>query len=60
MHIRPPAAGWVHPVDELLSLVKRTGYGFRHVSALYAGAVIVPILLASAIGLSVRAGGVRR
>ena len=27
-------------------------YGFQHVLAFYAGAVIVPILLAGAIGLS--------
>jgi len=29
-------------------------YGIQHVLAFYAGAVIVPILLASAIGLSER------
>lgn len=41
-----------HPVDELLPAPKLAVYGFQHVLAFYAGAVIVPILLANAIGLS--------
>ncbi len=43
-----------HPVDEVLPAGKLVVYGFQHVLAFYAGAVIVPILLASAIGLSER------
>jgi OHCU decarboxylase len=41
-----------HPVDEVLPAPKLALYGFQHVLAFYAGAVIVPILLAGAIGLS--------
>ena len=41
-----------HPVDEVLPVPRLAVYGFQHVLAFYAGAVIVPILLASAIGLS--------
>jgi len=43
-----------HPVDEMLPVGKLAVYGFQHVLAFYAGAVVVPILLASAIGLSER------
>src|SRR5436190_11646365 len=43
-----------HPVDEILPAPKLAVYGFQHVLAFYAGAVIVPILLAGAIGLSDR------
>jgi uric acid transporter len=51
-----PAAGVTparrkHPVDEVLPPGRLAVYGFQHVLAFYAGAVIVPILLASAIGL---------
>lgn len=46
-----PVAG-VHPVDEVLPVPKLAIYGFQHVLAFYAGAVVVPILLANAIGLS--------
>jgi OHCU decarboxylase len=46
------ARGIKHPVDEVLPVPKLAVYGFQHVLAFYAGAVIVPILLASAIGLS--------
>jgi uric acid transporter len=42
----------VHPVDEVLPPQKLAVYGLQHVMAFYAGAVVVPILLASAIGLS--------
>ena len=41
-----------HPVDEVLPAGKLAIYGTQHVLAFYAGAVIVPILLANAIGLS--------
>ena len=41
-----------HPVDEVLPPPKLAIYGFQHVLAFYAGAVIVPILLASAIDLT--------
>jgi uric acid transporter len=41
-----------HPVDEFLPVPKLAAYGFQHVLAFYAGAVIVPILLANAIGLT--------
>lgn len=41
-----------HPVDEVLPVRKLAVYGFQHVLAFYAGAVVVPILLASAIGLN--------
>src|SRR6476659_7903258 len=41
----------VHPVDEVLPANRLAVYGAQHVLAFYAGAVIVPILLASAIGL---------
>jgi len=44
----------LHPVDEVLPPGKLAVYGFQHVLAFYAGAVIVPILLAGAIGLSDR------
>ena len=40
-----------HPVDEVLA-PQNSVYGFQHVMAFYAGAVVVPILLAGAIGLN--------
>ena len=43
--------GQTHPVDHVLPPGQLAVYGFQHVLAFYAGAVIVPILLASAIGL---------
>lgn len=42
----------VHPVDEVLPPQQLAIYGLQHVMAFYAGAVIVPILLAGAIGLT--------
>src|SRR6266508_2827414 len=42
----------VHPVDEFLAPPKLAVYGFQHVLAFDAGAVIVPILLANAIKLT--------
>ncbi|MEU6758759.1 nucleobase:cation symporter-2 family protein [Streptomyces sp. NPDC046685] len=41
-----------HPVDELLPLPRLALYGFQHVLAFYAAAVIVPVLLGNALGLS--------
>ncbi len=41
----------VHPVDEVLAPQELLVYGLQHVMAFYAGAVVVPILLAGAIGL---------
>lgn len=56
MAIAPPAdtpdRRAVHPVDEVLPAPQLAIYGLQHVMAFYAGAVIVPILLANAIGLS--------
>ena len=48
----PVRASVKHPVDEVLPAHKLAVYGFQHVLAFYAGAVLVPILLAGAIGLS--------
>nr|WP_298798301.1 nucleobase:cation symporter-2 family protein [uncultured Acetobacter sp.] len=42
----------VHPVDQILPWWELAIYGFQHVLTFYAAAVIVPILLASALGLS--------
>ncbi len=47
-----PRTSVKHPVDEVLPVPQLAIYGFQHVLAFYAGAVIVPILLAGAIGLS--------
>jgi uric acid transporter len=44
--------GTVHPVDQVLPPERLAVYGLQHVLAFYAGAVIVPLLLAGAIGLS--------
>lgn len=41
-----------HPVDQILPPGRLAVYGIQHVLAFYAGAVIVPLLLAAAIGLS--------
>jgi OHCU decarboxylase len=41
----------VHPVDQILPPSRLVIYGAQHVLAFYAGAVIVPILLAAAIGV---------
>jgi OHCU decarboxylase len=49
---KPRPAPPKHPVDEVLPVPKLAIYGFQHVLAFYAGAVIVPILLANSIGLS--------
>ena len=49
---RAPQRVAKHPVDEVLPAPQLAIYGFQHVLAFYAGAVIVPILLANSIGLS--------
>lgn len=41
----------VHPVDEVLPVPKLALYGFQHVVAFYAGALLVPIIIADAINL---------
>ncbi|MCX5044506.1 purine/pyrimidine permease [Aldersonia sp. NBC_00410] len=41
-----------HPVDDVLPVPKLAAYGFQHVVAFYAGAVLVPIIIGGAIGLS--------
>lgn len=41
-----------HPVDELLPIPRLALYGFQHVLAFYAAAVIVPVLLGNALGLT--------
>ena len=48
----PRGAQPIHPVDQVLRPDRLGVYGAQHVLAFYAGAVIVPILLAGAIGLS--------
>jgi len=42
----------VHPVDQVLPVPKLIAYGFQHVLAFYAGAVLVPIIVAGALGLT--------
>ena len=42
----------VHPVDEVLPAPQLATYGFQHVLAFYAGAVLVPILVSNALGLT--------
>jgi xanthine permease len=44
--------GATHPVDQVPPLGRLAVYGIQHVLAFYAGAVIVPLLLAAAIHLS--------
>ena len=46
----PARAERKHPVDQMLPPGRLVVYGIQHVLAFYAGAVIVPILLATAIG----------
>jgi OHCU decarboxylase len=41
-----------HPVDEVLPAAKMAVYGLQHVLTFYAGAAIVPLLVAGALGLS--------
>jgi 2-oxo-4-hydroxy-4-carboxy--5-ureidoimidazoline (OHCU) decarboxylase len=42
----------IHPVDQVLPPERLVVYGLQHVLAFYAGAVIVPLLLSAAIGLT--------
>lgn len=42
----------VDPVDEVLPLPQLATYGIQHVLAFYAGAVLIPIILSGALGLS--------
>jgi xanthine/uracil permease len=48
----PARATKVHPVDEVLPIPLLAAYGFQHVLAFYAGAVLVPIILAGALNLT--------
>ncbi|MFT4087429.1 MAG: solute carrier family 23 protein [Gordonia sp. (in: high G+C Gram-positive bacteria)] len=41
-----------HPVDQVPAVPKLLTYGFQHVAAFYAGAVIVPIIIGGALGVS--------
>jgi OHCU decarboxylase len=50
--LRPRRHTARHPVDEVMSPGRLAIYGTQHVLAFYAGAVIVPILLANSIGLT--------
>jgi len=52
--VKPPAASkpLKHPVDQVPRVPKLALYGLQHVMAFYAGAVLVPILVASGLGLS--------
>ncbi|WP_224391036.1 solute carrier family 23 protein [Pseudonocardia sp. ICBG1293] len=56
MRLRRPATdpAAVHPVDRVPPPGRLAVYGMQHVLAFYAGAVVVPILLANAIGLDER------
>ncbi|ANY08956.1 solute carrier family 23 protein [Pseudonocardia sp. HH130630-07] len=56
MRLRRPRTSTepVHPVDAVPPPGRLAVYGVQHVLAFYAGAVIVPILLANAIGLDER------
>jgi uric acid transporter len=47
----PARAERKHPVDQMLPPGRLVVYGIQHVLAFYAGAVIVPILLATALGV---------
>ncbi|WP_027906721.1 nucleobase:cation symporter-2 family protein [Pseudomonas taiwanensis] len=42
----------IHPVDEVLPLRELFTFGLQHVLVMYAGAVAVPLILGSALGLS--------
>jgi NCS2 family nucleobase:cation symporter-2 len=41
----------VEPVDELLPPARLLAYGLQHVLAMYAGAVAVPLIVATGLGL---------
>jgi len=42
----------IHPVDEILPLRQLFTFGLQHVLVMYAGAVAVPLILGSAMGLT--------
>jgi len=42
----------IHPVDEMLPVSQLATYGLQHVLAFYAGAILTPIILAGALGLT--------
>lgn len=42
----------VHPVDEILPIRQLVSFGLQHVLVMYAGAVAVPLILGSALGLT--------
>ncbi|ALJ19977.1 solute carrier family 23 protein [Microbacterium sp. No. 7] len=42
----------VHPVDQVPPVPKLLTYGFQHVAAFYAGAVIVPLIIGGVLGVS--------
>ncbi len=46
------ATSTVHPVDQILPPQQMASYGLQHVLVLYAGAVAVPLILGSALGLT--------
>ncbi|MFT4051032.1 MAG: solute carrier family 23 protein [Microbacterium sp.] len=41
----------VHPVDQVPKAPKLLTYGFQHVAAFYAGAVVVPLIIGGALGI---------
>ncbi|MGB4777108.1 solute carrier family 23 protein [Microbacterium sp.] len=41
-----------HPVDQVPPVPKLLTYGFQHVAAFYAGAVIVPLIIGGALGVT--------
>lgn len=45
------ATGTVHPVDEIVPLPKLAALGIQHVLVMYAGAVIVPLIIGRALKL---------
>lgn len=50
--LSPTRAAATHPVDRVPSAGRLVAYGAQHVVAFYAGAVLVPIIIARSIGLS--------
>jgi xanthine permease len=48
-----PRPAEVHPVDEVLPAPKLAVYGLQHVMSMYAGVIAVPLILATALKLSV-------
>lgn len=47
-----PTPVHAHPVDEILPVSMLATYGLQHVLAFYAGAILTPIILAGALGLT--------